>query len=222
MIDGRAALDTLIRERGDDYASLSRLLGRNAAYIQQFIHRGSPRKLDEADRRTLAQYFGVDEQALGAPPAVQPFAHNKGGKGRANTGFVLVPQLAVGASAGPGALVGDETRGPSFGFESRWLRAVSSNPNDVSMIQVAGDSMAPTLVNGDDILVDRSDAGGQLRDGIYVLRFEDSLMVKRLALNPVGAQLSIRSDNSDYPNWENCDQAAVSVIGRVVWIGRKI
>ena len=45
--DIRAELDALIRARGDDYASLSRMLGRNAAYIQQFIKRGVPRKLDE-------------------------------------------------------------------------------------------------------------------------------------------------------------------------------
>ena len=61
----RQALDVLIRQRGEDYSSLSRLLGRNAAYIQQFIKRGTPKKLSEDDRRTLARYFGVDERELG-------------------------------------------------------------------------------------------------------------------------------------------------------------
>ena len=67
MTDARTALDQLIHDRGEDYASLSRLLGRNAAYIQQFIRRGTPRKLDEEDRRTLARYFRVDEAVLGGP-----------------------------------------------------------------------------------------------------------------------------------------------------------
>jgi len=49
--DGRAALARLITERGEDYAGLSRLIGRNAAYIQQFIKRGTPRRLAEPDRR---------------------------------------------------------------------------------------------------------------------------------------------------------------------------
>ena len=63
--DARATLERLIADRGDNYADLSRLIGRNAAYIQQFIKRGTPRKLDEDDRRVLARYFGVSEDMLG-------------------------------------------------------------------------------------------------------------------------------------------------------------
>ncbi len=59
--DARAELARLIEERREDYAGLSRMLGRNAAYIQQFIKRGVPRRLAEEDRRKLARYFGVDE-----------------------------------------------------------------------------------------------------------------------------------------------------------------
>lgn len=47
--DGRAALERLIEERGEDYAGLSRLIGRNPAYVQQFIKRGTPRRLAEED-----------------------------------------------------------------------------------------------------------------------------------------------------------------------------
>ena len=53
--DPRANLDRLIRERGEDYVGLSRLLGRNAAYVQQYIKRGTPRRLAEDDRRLLAR-----------------------------------------------------------------------------------------------------------------------------------------------------------------------
>jgi len=84
--DARLNLEQLIRERGDDYASLSRLLGRNSAYVQQFIKRGVPRKLDEDDRRILADYFGVAEELLGGPAgngprtveAVDPVAAKRG------------------------------------------------------------------------------------------------------------------------------------------------
>ena len=41
--DARTALDRLIVERGENYADLSRLIGRNPAYIQQFIKRGTPK-----------------------------------------------------------------------------------------------------------------------------------------------------------------------------------
>jgi hypothetical protein len=220
MIDVRETLDRLIQERGDDYVSLSRMLGRNAAYIQQFIRRGSPRKLDEDDRRTLAGYFGVDEALLGAPPlgpvTAGPLA------GRRISGVVMVPQLALSASAGPGAVVEEDVSRAHLGFEERWLRDVASNTKMLSAIQVQGDSMAPTLADADDILVDRGDAGDRLRDGVYVLRVDDTLIVKRVAISPAGKKLSIRSDNPAYPDWDDCDPATVDVIGRVVWVGRKL
>ena len=209
--DGRAALARLIDERGEDYAGLSRLLGRNPAYVQQFIKRGSPRRLAEADRRILARYFGVDEAVLGAP-AAEP--------GR---GLRPVPRLDVDAAAGAGAFDGDERGGGHIAFDPAWLRRVARGaPDQLSIIRVAGDSMMPTLADGDDILVDRGDAGARLRDGIYVLRIDDALVVKRLALNPASRTLSIRSDNPAYPGWPDCDLAAVDIVGRVVWAGRRL
>ena len=196
-VDGRAALARLIEERGEDYAGLSRLIGRNPAYIQQFIKRGSPRRLAESDRRILARYFGVEETALGAPEA--------------------------GPRAGAGAFDGDERDGGHIAFDPAWLRRVARGaPEQLSIIRVAGDSMAPTLVDGDDILVDRGDGAARLRDGIYVLRIEGALVVKRLAPNPAARTLSIRSDNPAYPGWPDCDPAAVDVVGRVVWAGRRL
>ena len=86
MENVRDTLDRLIRDRGEDYAALSRLIGRNPAYIQQFIHRGSPRRLAENDRKLLARYLGVDESLLGGPAAA-PVADD----------LVAVPRLAVEA-----------------------------------------------------------------------------------------------------------------------------
>ena len=209
--DGRAALARLIAERGEDYAGLSRLLGRNPAYIQQFIKRGSPRRLAESDRRILARYFGVDEALLGAPEA-EP-----------GQGLRPVPRLEVEAAAGAGAFDGEEKGGGHIAFDPAWLRRVARGaPDLLSIIRVAGDSMAPTLADGDDILVDRGDAAPRLRDGIYVLRIEGALVVKRLAVNPAARTLSIRSDNPAWPSWPDCDPAAVDVVGRVVWTGRRL
>ena len=65
--DARANLLDLANERGASLAGLSTLIGRNASYLQQYIRKGSPKKLEEQDRRTLAKFFGVDETRLGAP-----------------------------------------------------------------------------------------------------------------------------------------------------------
>lgn len=208
----RRALQRLIDERGEDYAGLSRLLGRNAAYVQQFMKRGTPKRLAEADRRLLARYFGVDGALLGGPPDESETG-----------GLVRVPRLDVGAAAGAGAYDGDESVRARIGFDPAWLRRLArSGPEQLSIIGVAGDSMAPTLADGDDILVDRGDRGERLRDGIYVLRIDDALVVKRVAPNPGAPTISIRSDNPAYPGWPDCDPGTVDIVGRVVWAGRRI
>jgi len=223
--DVRTILDQLIRERGEDYASLSRLLCRNSAYIQQFIKRGVPRKLDESDRRTLARYFGVPEQMLGGLPDEAPrvVGVKPAGSPRHGSDLVLVPYVDVQASAGPGSVAVEDRVGARLAFRSDWLRELASgSPAGLSVIRVKGDSMAPTLADGDDILVDREDGADRLRDGIYVLRVDDMLNVKRLAINPKGNGFEVRSDNPSYPGWKDCDPATVAIIGRVVWAGRRI
>jgi hypothetical protein len=225
--DARANLDRLIRERGENYGAISRLIGRNAAYIQQFVKRGTPRKLDEADRRLLARYFGVDERLLGAVPQTDwvPVAarvREKGRGGEPGHKLTIVPRLALGASAGPGALDQDEAAAGALAFDARWLRALGARPDMLSVIRVAGESMAPTLNDGDDIMVDRSDAAARLRDGIYVLRMDDALMVKRLALTPRRGRISIRSDNALYPAFEDVALRDIALVGRVIWAGRRV
>jgi phage repressor protein C with HTH and peptisase S24 domain len=214
MENARIALQRLIEERGEDYSGLSRLLGRNAAYVQQYIKRGSPKRLAEQDRKRLARYFGVDEGLLG-------------GEGEAAAADALrpvsVPLLDVGASAGAGAAVDGERTRAHVAFDPAWLRKVASGgPDGLSIIRVEGDSMLPALADGDEILVDRCDGRQRLRDGIYVLRLEGALMVKRLAFNPVNRNVTISSDNAAYPSWPDCDPAKVELIGRAVWVGRRL
>ena len=211
--DPRAALQRLIEERREDYAGLSRLIGRNAAYIQQYVKRGTPRRLAEEDRRLLARYFGVPEALLGG---------SEEAPGAAADVRVTVAQFDLGASAGPGALPEDEQARSHLAFDAKWLRRLAADPRQLSMIRVEGDSMLPTLSDGDEILVDRGDGAERLRDGIYVLRMEGALMVKRLALNPAARRLAVRSDNPAYPSWNDCDPAAVDIVGRVVWVGRRL
>lgn len=220
--DPRQALQRLARERGDDYAALSRLIGRNTAYIQQFIKRGTPRRLAEQDRRVLAEYYGVDERLLGAP-APSALRKNPGGGAEAAGNLFAISQYAVDASAGPGALTGDEEELSRIAFPERWLRRVAGgDPAKLSIITVSGDSMEPTLSNGDEILVCGDDDADRLRDGIYVLRVDNALIVKRIAINPANRRFTIKSDNEDYPDWPDCDPESIEVIGRVVWAGRRL
>lgn len=209
VYDPRATLEDAARKSGTSLSRLSRMLGRNAAYLQQFVKRGTPDRLSERDRRILADYLGVDEIELGAQQAT-PNAIRR------------VPRLDVRASAGPGALPDAERPLAEVGLDKEWLRHIcGGRDGDVSFIRVEGDSMAPTLMDGDDILVDRAEASLPLRDGIYVLRRDGALSVKRLGLNPATGLITIASDNPAHPTWHDCDPASIDVIGRVVWAGRR-
>jgi phage repressor protein C with HTH and peptisase S24 domain len=210
--DPREVLERLCSERGEDFAGLSRMLGRNPAYIQQFVRRGVPKRLKEEERRKLARYFSISESLLGGPA-----------EERAVDGLVSIKRHPVFASAGPGAIVNEGLGKPYFGFDERWLKALTPTPaSNLSIVRVEGDSMSPTLNDGDDILVDLGDAGERLRDGIYVLRVDDALVVKRLALNPMGRRVTVQSDNPAYPDWPDCGMDEITCIGRVIWAGRKV
>lgn len=210
--DPRLVLERLCLERGEDFAGLSRMLGRNPAYIQQFVRRGVPKRLGEAERRKLARYFSVPESVLGGPPDVSR-----------QRGLINIPRHPVTVSAGPGAIVSAEVGRPYFAFDERWLKALTATaPERLSIVRVEGDSMAPTLNAGDDILVDLGDCGDRIRDGIYVLRVDDALVVKRLALNPFGRRVTVQSDNPSYADWPDCDLDEINCIGRVIWSGRKV
>lgn len=214
MADARTRLLELSEGQRVSLAALSQMIGRNPTYLQQYIRKGSPRKLDEADRLQLASFFGVAESEL---RGAEEISHAMPGN-RPVRDWVAVPRLALGASAGPGALAGEELPFDSFGFSSRWLREQGLDRAHLSLISVTGDSMEPLLYDGDEILVDT--APRQPRDGVHVVRIGDALHVKRVQQAQAG-EIRLISVNEAYPP---IDVALVDieVIGRVVWKGGRL
>ncbi len=53
----RGRLQDMARKNGASLAGLSRLIGRNPAYLQQYVTRGSPRHLDEPDLARLLNFL---------------------------------------------------------------------------------------------------------------------------------------------------------------------
>ncbi len=200
----RAALEALAEAAGASLAELSRLLGRNAAYLQQYLTRGSPRLLDEADRALLARYFGVPEARLGGP---EP------------PGLVEIARLDLGASAGPGRLVEEEHARLPGAFTPAMLRQMGVRAGAASMIRVEGDSMEPTLAHGDEILVDGDRRRVEGRGGVFVLRLDGVLVVKRL--RPAVGGVEVISDNPAYPA-RLVPAGEVEIVGRVAWLGRAL
>ncbi|MEO1730919.1 MAG: S24 family peptidase [Pseudomonadota bacterium] len=218
MSGPRGRLLELAQERGVSLSSLSEMLGRNPSYLQQFIRKGSPRKLEEGDRRLLAEFFGVGEAELGADASTNREKSYTPSQRAQITDFVEVPRLPIGASAGPGAVPASEGAFDSFQFSRRWLIEQGLERAKLSAIVVQGDSMEPLLNDGDEILVDRSEHS--FRDGVHVVRLGDTLMVKRVA-SAGGGRFSLLSQNLAYPP-VSVEGEEIEIIGRVVWKSGRI
>ncbi len=139
--------------------------------------------------------------------------------------YAMVPFYDVQASAGHGALVGAVEVKDWLVFRRDWLeRELHASESDLYLIEVDGESMEPTLRPGDTILVDHRSQGQITRDGIYVLRMDGTLLVKRLQRLP-GRLVRVSSDNPAYQPFElslDNDTDDLAIVGRVVWTGRRM
>lgn len=199
----RRALAQAAVARGASLAELSRLIGRNAAYLQQYVTRGSPRLLAEGDRRRLARYLGLSDAALGGP-AVE--------------GLVAVARVDAGAAAGRGRVVESERVSPLL-LDPALLRRLGVRADMASTIRVEGASMEPTLYDGDEILVDGARRVPGPRAAIHVFRRDGMLSVKRI--RAMGREVELVSDNPHYGR-EIVPVRAIEVVGRVVWMHRAL
>ena len=137
--------------------------------------------------------------------------------------WALLPVYDARASAGPGRAIDDETVLYRIAFREEWVRSITPAPLDqLAVITVDGDSMEPTLRQGDTVLVDFGQTRPQRKDGIYVIRTDGGLQVKRLQVEVAVGRLSILSDNKQYDPQRGVRPEDVAVVGRVIWLGRQI
>jgi phage repressor protein C with HTH and peptisase S24 domain len=138
--------------------------------------------------------------------------------------YVFIPGYSmVSATAGGGAINDSESADEQYAFRREW--AVSDagiDPERAAIIRVDGDSMEPTLSRGDVILIDRRDTSFS-RDAIYVFHWDDGLFVKRIQ-RANNSCFDVISDNPVYDKktLTPFDLENLSVIGRVMWVGRRI
>lgn len=139
--------------------------------------------------------------------------------------YMDVPLFDLQASAGGGALDWDKVRVKSWrAFKREWISVeLHAGGDDLALVEVAGDSMEPTLSPGDVIMVDRRESR-VWTDAMYLLRVDDAVMVKRLQMLP-GGKLKIISDNPGYESYvldTKDGGVGLEVYGRVVWISKRV
>ena len=205
-MDAREMVAAMADAMGASLAALSRMIGRNPSYLQQFVQRGTPRRLDEDARARLAAFFGIDESLLGAPPR--------------DAGMVAVRRIDAHAAAGPGGLVEDDRTIGEERIDPQVARRLGVSAEALTMITARGDSMEPLIHDGDALFVDSGDRRLSSRPGLFVLRLDGVLLVKRVAR--IGLELRIASDNPAAPPIAPVRADRAEIIGRVVRLTRSL
>lgn len=124
-----------------------------------------------------------------------------------------IPVLSnIYASAGNGCYTQSEDPTEYIEIDEIDVKTLNLNVEHSDFIIARGDSMYPTIFDGDKILVDKSK--NEIMDGkIYVIRRDDLIMVKRLQRLTNGVK--IISDNNTYDSYKlNMDD--FKVCGRVL------
>lgn len=202
-MEPREALDGLISERGETYASISRLLGRNSAYIQQFIKRGSPARLDQSDIALLALHFDVPVEVLGG----------REGPTVGQRSIVKVPLLSG---------TGNDSRSQWRLVDAAWLGRLCDQPASIAILPIVGEAMEPTLCNGDEVMISRVRFQESVREGLYAIRGSSEIFVRRIAIDPTKNRLTVLTDHPAYPSWQGIQRKGVDIVGRVIWIGARV
>lgn len=135
--------------------------------------------------------------------------------------LAIVPELELGYSMGGGSVLIDYERKGVVPFQRTWLKALMHGSfNDLFVARGEGDSMQPTLLDGDFVLVDTSQKQINKQDRIWCVSYGDLGMIKRVRKMPDGGY-NILSDNASVSPIKAYDDE-MFVIGRVIWIGRRM
>jgi len=221
----RLVLD-LVQRRGTNLKAVSLAIGRNHAYLQQFMSRGKPYRLPEDARRSLADYFDIDQEGLArgieiAAPHIgnvsdQPIIVQE------IPGYVPILRVSVPAGMGGGGFMEQDDHDTAFFAEQLILHQLRARPRDIRYMELRGQSMSPVLEHGDQVLIDLRDLDPS-QAGIFVLWDGEGLVCKWVSRvhGSEPAKLRLRSENERFDPYEPLAEQC-RILGRVVWFARRI
>lgn len=212
------------RDRGITDADLAKVLGVERSVANKIANgrvEMSVRRIDE-----VAGLFGVSREEMMVRAGLVRAATLEPDQppirtASASDGPIAIRQLDLSYAMGDGTNPDDFPQETPVLFDPNWLRIVSRAPPDrLFVARGDGDSMAPTLINDDQVLIDTTQQVVNLQDRIWALSVHGAAMIKRLRLIGQGA-VQILSDNPAVPSQE-VEADDVHIVGRVIWVGRRI
>jgi phage repressor protein C with HTH and peptisase S24 domain len=132
--------------------------------------------------------------------------------------FDYIPMAETELSAGGGCFVISEEIEGYYAFRKSWVSSVASSKKNLVLMRIVGDSMAPTIQSKDTVLIDTGRIS--IKEGmIYALRFDNTVMIKRLAFRPGGKILIISDNRNEFDPYE-VEQKDLIIIGQVIFFSR--
>lgn len=133
----------------------------------------------------------------------------------------LIREVDIRLAMGDGRVADDYPEVGTMPFNRNFRRALTQAPAEKLFIARGdGDSMLPTLINDDMVLIDQTQDRITQSDRIWALRIEDAGLIKRVRVVP-GGGYELLSDNPTIPP-QPVAREHVHVIGRVIWVGRRL
>lgn len=101
----------------------------------------------------------------------------------------------------------------------RYWKRSPARRHPLTIARGMGDSMMPTLHDGDMVIIDRSQRTVRDQDAIWALTVGDIAMIKRLRVK--ADRVLLLSDNDRVPP-DEATPDEINIVGRVIFIGRRI
>lgn len=216
-----ARLQEAMDDAGIDQPELARRIGCTQGAISQIVLGKTQRSRFLPD---IAEQLGVslhwlrgtsqDRSPASAPPVSALDA-------AAELGLTLVPEFDLGYSMGGGTPFEYAERVGVVPFQTNWLRRmISGTFADLLVAKGDGDSMMPTILDEDYVLIDTAQKAINRQDRIWAVNYGELGMIKRIRRLPDGSY-ELMSDNPQVRSSFAAD-GEMHVIGRVIWIGRRM
>lgn len=211
-------IEALREARGWKRPRLAALMGTTPQQVER-LEKGQ-RKLSLEWIEKAATALEVDpSQIIAADPDVrvapltQPYPDG--------SQSIALRQVDLGFSMGDGANIDDYVEEGTLDFDANLLRTITRSPPErLFVARGAGDSMMPTLLNDDMVVIDTLQRQLNMLDRIWAVSVHGAGAIKRL--RATGKQrVMVISDNPTVENQE-VNAEDLRILGRVIWVGRRV
>lgn len=185
-------------------------------------------RLEKGQRRLTSEWIDRAAAALGVEPTDiithtprvepdQPVIRNAS----EGDGAIAIKSVDLRYAMGDGTELSDYPEEEAVLYDPGFLRSITrAAPEHLFVARGDGDSMQPTLINDDTVLIDTTQRVLNMQDRIWACAYRGAGMIKRLRIIEAG-QVEIRSDNKGIGD-QVVDAGDLHIVGRVIWFGRRL